>query len=121
MSHTACLLWACFKFSLSGGSIAGIIVAAVAFVAAVTMILISRQKSRNRRRAATTAYASYLPDGDRDRISVYESGSNEIMGDARIAQHSDGWRLAEGPRLPTMIESGRAGMGAGGASIQRSP
>lgn len=62
-----------------------------------------------------------MPDGDRDRVSAYEYGSDEIMGGAAMAQRSDGWRSAGGPRPPTMIESGRAGMCAGGAATERLP
>jgi hypothetical protein len=62
-----------------------------------------------------------MPDGDRDHASPYEYGSDEIMGGAAMVQRSDGWRSTGGPRPPTMLESGRAGMGAGGAGAQRSP
>lgn len=111
--------------SISGGGIAGIVIAVIALAGIAAFILIFRKKSRSRRKAATEAYAAYMPD--HDRASAYEIGNDEIMGGAAgvgaagggMVQREGSWRAVGGPRPPTMIESGRAGMGAGGAGVQR--
>jgi hypothetical protein len=98
--------------SLGGGSIAGIIVALVAFFGAIILLIVVRKRKNRERRRATEAYASYIPD--HDRSSGYGFGNEDIMGGGSSDMAQRG-----GARPMTFHEPGQAGMGAGGAGVMQ--
>ena len=104
---------------MSTGSIAGIAAAGACFLIAILAIFFCvRKKNRRARRAQadnkfrpTSLYTSYGAAMEHDGVSGGAGG----MVERKSSFQSYNGRQQGGPRPPTMIESGRAGMGAGRA------
>lgn len=106
------------------GSIIGITVASVVFVLALVTFYTFRRNARRKRRQA--AEAAYFPYSDLDHQgSAYELRNEDMVAVTGMVERKTSWRdqgrsrEKGGPRPPTMLESGRAGMGVNGSSGER--
>jgi hypothetical protein len=109
---------------MSGGSIAGIIAALVIFAGCILGLMVWRRKARQSRRERAETAIGHMgpsaggPGGYGSRDSAYELGDADVMGGVGMVERSRSFvtRAEGGPRPPTMIESGRAGIGRGGGA-----
>ncbi|CDZ98050.1 hypothetical protein [Phaffia rhodozyma] len=111
--------------SLGVGSIAGIVAALCVFLLVIGCFFVIRSNARQKRKRAVEAYAPYS-DWNNGRGSTFELQDEDSGSTGGMIERKPSWRDQGrprdmgGPRPPTMIESGRAGMGAIG-SLGRVP